>query len=323
MTEVIIGIDIGGTAVKFGIIHNHGEILKKWEIPTNTSEAGKYIVDDIWDSLQKELRTEKVDRSNILGIGVGAPGFIDSETGFVFEAVNIGWKNVDLANQLKEKSGLPVFLENDANVAVLGENWQGAGNQVKNVLAVTLGTGVGGGIISNGSIVDGENGVAGEIGHVTIDPEGLPCNCGRRGCLETIASATGIVRQAMDLIAENPTSKLADFVQAHGTITTKDIFQLAKTGDSLSNRIIKNTADTLGMFIANMGVIVNPSKVLIGGGVSKAGDQLLNEIVTAFEKYALPRAAAVCEIKIAQLGNDAGIIGGAFLVKQRELNVKF
>ncbi|MBM7597966.1 glucokinase [Virgibacillus halotolerans] len=323
MADYIIGIDIGGTTVKIGIIHNHGDILTKWEIPTNTTNAGKSIIDDIWHSLDQRLTEEAIDRSTILGIGVGAPGFIDVDTGFVFEAVNIGWKNVDLTDQLKAKSGLPVFLENDANVAVLGENWKGAGNQAKNVIAITLGTGVGGGIIANGSVVDGENGMAGEIGHMTIDPDGWPCNCGRRGCLETIVSATGIVRQAKQVITGNPTSKLAAFVQEYGEITTKDIFQLAGEGDTLSESIIQHTADILGMFIANMAVTLNPSKVLIGGGVSKAGGQLLKEIIAAFDRYALPRAAAVCDIRVAQLGNDAGMIGSAFLVKQKELNVKF
>ncbi len=323
MADYIIGIDIGGTTIKIGIIHNQGNIIKKWEIPTNTLNAGESIIDDIWHSLNSHLNKEGIDQSTILGIGVGAPGFIDVDTGFVFEAVNIGWRDVHLANKLKEKSGLPVFLENDANVAVLGENWKGAGNNAKNVIAITLGTGVGGGIIVNGSIVDGENGMAGEIGHMTIDPDGHQCNCGRRGCLETIVSATGIVRQAKQLIAQNPTSRLTAFAREHGEITTKDIFLMAENGDALCEGIIQHTADILGMFVANISVINNPSKVLFGGGVSKAGDQLLNGIITAFNRYALPRAAAVCDIKVAQLGNDAGIIGCAFLVKQKLLNIKF
>lgn len=323
MADYIIGIDIGGTTIKIGVIYHHGGIFKKWEIPTNTSNEGKSIIDDIWRSLDQRLQEELIDRVNILGIGIGAPGFLDVESGFVFEAVNIGWKNVALADQLKKRSGLPVFLENDANVAVLGENWKGAGNQAKNVIAITLGTGVGGGIIANGTVVDGENGMAGEIGHMTIDPNGYPCNCGRRGCLETIVSATGIVRQATQVISENPTSKLAAFVKKHGWVTTKDIFQLAEAGDKLSEGIIQHTAEILGMFIANMAVTLNPSKVLIGGGVSKAGKPLLNKIVAVFDTYALPRAGEVCDIKIAQLGNDAGIIGSAFLVKQKALNATF
>ncbi|WP_373892816.1 ROK family glucokinase [Virgibacillus natechei] len=323
MDKIMIGVDIGGTTIKIGFINNDGEILNKWEIPTNKSNAGISIIDDIWQSIHRRLTELNLTKDLILGIGVGAPGFIDGDNGFVYEAVNIGWKNFQLANQLKDKSGLPVFVENDANIAVLGENWKGAGNQARNVIAITLGTGVGGGIIANGAILNGENGMAGEIGHTTIDPKGRLCNCGRLGCLETIASATGIARQAMDKLQNNPASTLAAHYGETGTISAKDVFDLAKTGDADCKHIIHETADTLGLFIANMGTTINPSKVLIGGGVSKAGDQLLREIKNAFQKYALPRVSEICEMKIAQLGNDAGIIGGAFFVKQKLLDITF
>ncbi|MGJ9456966.1 ROK family glucokinase [Oceanobacillus sp. CF4.6] len=314
MTEFLIGIDIGGTSVKIGIIENNGAILKKWEIPTNISNGGMAIVNDIWLSVREKVDSLNLNNTSIIGIGVGAPGFINAETGFVYEAVNIGWKNFDLANQLKEKSGLPVFVENDANIAVLGENWTGAGNQAQNLIAITLGTGVGGGIIANGSILSGENGMAGELGHIHVEENGYACNCGNRGCLETVTSATGIVRQAIEKIEAFPASLLGETYKKNKRITSKDVFELAKNGDSISNSIIKNTADILGRVIANMGVIINPSKVLIGGGVSTAGDQLIDEIRIAFEKHALPRVIEACEIKAAHLGNDAGIIGGAFLV---------
>ncbi|UJL44847.1 ROK family glucokinase [Virgibacillus sp. NKC19-16] len=323
MNKIIIGVDIGGTTVKIGFINDSGEILNKWEIPTNKSNAGMSIIDDIWQSIRLQLTELNLDTDMILGIGVGAPGFIDGDNGFVYEAVNIGWENFELAKQLKDKSEVPVFVENDANIAVLGENWKGAGNQARNVIAITLGTGVGGGIIANGAILNGENGMAGEIGHTTIDPKGYLCNCGRKGCLETIASATGIARQAMDKVKNNPTSTLADHYRQTGTVSAKDVFDLAKNGDTDCKHIIHDTADTLGLFIANMGTTINPSKVLIGGGVSKAGDQLLREIKNAFHKYALPRVSNICEIKIAQLGNDAGIIGGAFFVKQKLLDITF
>ncbi|MBY7143374.1 ROK family glucokinase [Virgibacillus sp. NKC19-3] len=323
MDKIIIGADIGGTTVKIGFINNEGEILKKWEIPTNKSNGGVSIIDDLWQSIRIQLTALNLTTDMVLGIGVGAPGFIDGDTGFVYEAVNIGWKNFELAAQLKDKSGLPVFVENDANIAVLGENWKGAGNQARNVIAITLGTGVGGGIIANGEILNGENGMAGEIGHTTIDPHGHLCNCGRSGCLETIASATGIARQAMDKLQNNSISRLSTHYQQTGTVSAKDVFDLAKSGDTDCKHIIHDTADALGLFIANMGTIINPSKVLIGGGVSKAGDQLLDEIKNAFHKYALPRVSDICEMKIARLGNDAGIIGGAFFVRQKLLDITF
>lgn len=317
MNELLIGIDIGGTTVKIGLIKTNGDIYEKWEIPTNTSNAGKAIVDDIWKSISGKLETWHLEQVSIIGIGVGAPGFINIDTGFVYEAVNIGWKNFDLAKQLKQKSGLPVFIENDANIAVLGENWTGAGNQAKNLIAITLGTGVGGGIIANGKIVNGQNGMAGELGHIVVEENGYQCNCGNRGCLETLVSATGIVRQAKDKIAKFPESALAKRCQVNGSLTSKDIFELAQKGDSISKKIVQDIAEILGKTIANLGVIINPSKVLIGGGVSAAGDQLINEIKLVFEQHALPRVVEACEIKTAQLGNDAGIIGAAYLVLEK------
>src|SRR5690625_198964 len=220
MTEMMIGLDIGGTTVKIGILNGSGSIIEKWEIPTNTGDKGVSIVDDISDSVTSKLASLKIDKKRLIGIGVGAPGFIDISTGFVYEAINIGWKNFVLGGLLKERFHLPVFINNDANVAVLGENWKGAGNQSRNLIAVTLGTGVGGGIIANGKILDGVNGTAGEIGPITVEPGGYRCNCGLRGCLETIASATGIVRQAMDKIAEYPKSDLAEFYKEEESLTT-------------------------------------------------------------------------------------------------------
>ncbi|MGP4065087.1 ROK family glucokinase [Oceanobacillus sp. M65] len=323
-SEWIIGVDVGGTSVKIGIISATGDIYKKWEMKTDKSDGGQHIMEDVWASIQQNLSELNISSDNILGIGLGAPGFIDGDTGYIYEAVNIGWKEYDLPGHLKQLSGLPVFVENDANVAVLGENWQGAGRQEKNVIAITLGTGVGGGIIANGEIVNGTNGMAGEIGHMTIETAGRPCNCGRTGCLETIASATGIVKQAMELIeAGNSESKLVAHYANHGLLTAKDIFNYAALGDQDASSIVHYTADVLGLVIANMGALLNPSKVLIGGGVSKAGDQLLDAIKASFEKYALERVSSICDMRVAELGNDAGIIGAAFLVKQKVLHVSF
>ncbi|SDQ50246.1 ROK family glucokinase [Virgibacillus salinus] len=323
MDQNIIGIDVGGTTIKFGIINEAGNILDKWEIPTNATNSGTSILTDIWNSLRQKIEIGQLNKDSITGIGLGAPGFIHEESGRVYEAVNIGWKNMEIANELKIISNLPVFVQNDANIAVLGENWRGAGEQSRNLIAITLGTGVGGGIIANGTILNGENGTAGEIGHITIEKDGYQCNCGRRGCLETIASATGIVRQAKNIIGTNPTSRLASLYRENGSLTTKDIFELANNGDALSKEVIDHTADVLGLVIANLATIINPSKILIGGGVSKAGEGFINSIDNAFRKYALGRVSEVCDLKVAQLGNDAGIIGAAFLVKQKLMNTTF
>src|SRR5699024_8509897 len=204
MSESIIGVDVGGTSIKIGWLSATGHILAKWEIPTNTTNNGKTILTDVWRSISDGISKFDINIDDIIGIGLGVPGFVNSEEGIVDEAVNIGWKNVAIRDELHVLSGLPVCVANDANTAVLGENWRGAGNQSKNVLAVTLGTGVGGGVIVNGELANGENGTAGEIGHLTVDVNGLKCNCGRIGCLETLASATGIVRQAEAAIKNHP-----------------------------------------------------------------------------------------------------------------------
>ncbi|GIP61643.1 glucokinase [Virgibacillus pantothenticus] len=317
MEQIIIGMDIGGTTAKLGLISDIGDIIYKWEVPTNTDGGGQHIVDDIWNSVSQKLQELQYKQDQVLGIGVGAPGFIEDKTGFVYEAVNIGWKNYPLGEFLTERSKLPVFVENDANVAALGENWRGAGNQVANLIAITLGTGVGGGIIANGRVVSGEAGIGGEIGHVIVDLNGSNCNCGRKGCLETIASATGIARQAIEKAQSSPESGLAKILAANGSLTSKDVFQLAEEDDSEAKEIVAYTMDVLGMAIANMCVTLSPAKVLIGGGVSKAGQPLLTAIEKAFVRYALPKISENCELKFAQLGNDAGIIGAAFLVKQK------
>ncbi|TMN20967.1 ROK family glucokinase [Lentibacillus cibarius] len=315
MANLLIAVDIGGTSIKLGMVDQNGNILNKWSILTN--DESNAILSDVWESIYKKIVELNISKKNILGIGVGVPGFIDSESGYVYQTVNINWRNVPLVKQLEELSGLPVFAENDANLAVLGENWKGAGNQAKNLIAVTLGTGVGGGVISNGSILSGTNGTAGEIGHMTVEPEGHPCNCGRRGCLETIASATGIVRQAMEKMDSNDETPLTLHYRKYQQVTAKDIFELSEEGDELCSEIIRHTASVLGLCLANTALVVNPAKILIGGGVAQAGETFIRQINVSFQQYALGRISNACEIKQAQLGNDAGIIGAAFLVKQK------
>lgn len=314
MEDLIIGLDIGGTTTKAGLLNESGEVIHKWEIPTNKRDHGSHIVGDIWESITKTLQALQIE-NNILGIGAGAPGFADKETGMVYQAVNIGWKNFDLGNKLRNVSQLPVFIENDANLAALGENKKGSGDNAKDFIAITLGTGVGSGIIANGEILSGVNGTAAEIGHIIADPNGYPCNCGRRGCLDTIASATGIVHQAMDHISENTKSVLAEHYGKYGTLEAKDVFALALEGDTVSEHIIDHTADVLGFMIASAATIINPSIITIGGGLSNAGKSLLDKITDYFRKYALPRISDNCEVRLAQLGNDAGMIGAVYLVK--------
>src|SRR5699024_7830925 len=231
MGRNIIGIDIGGTSIKFGLVAETGELLYKWSIPTNHNDAGSSIINDLWHSLQNAFTTYSIKKDSIIGIGAGIPGFLNIKSGIVYEAVNIGFKGLEFKKELESISNLPVYIENDANVAALGENWRGAGNKSKHIVAVTLGTGVGGGIISNGKILNGQNGMAGELGHILVEEGGSRCNCGNYGCLETIASATGIVRQTLEKLSIDTESSLAALYEQQMNITAEDVFYHAEKGD--------------------------------------------------------------------------------------------
>ncbi len=310
----MIGIDIGGTTIKLAFISFMGDILAKWELPTNKSNSGNDIPGDIAKSIEKKLNLHGQTIDKIIGAGVGAPGPINDKDGSVYVGINIGWeKNYPLKSRLQEVLSIPVIVDNDANVAALGEMWKGAGEGAKDILCVTLGTGVGGGVIVNGNILHGLNGAAGEIGHIAAVLEGgAPCNCGKTGCLETVASATGIVRLANEYLQSNETESL---LKSEAPLTSKAVFDYAAAGDELAQKIVEQVAFFLGWSIANVANVTNPEKIVIGGGVSKAGKTLLEPIKSQFRRFAFPRAAEGAELTIAKLGNDAGIIGAAWLVK--------
>ena len=312
-----VGVDIGGTTIKMAFVSSEGKIVTKWEIPTNKIDGGKHITSEIAHAIDEKCTELGEKRDVLVSIGLGAPGFINMETGFIYQAVNIGWKDFALKEQLEAKTGLPVQVDNDANIAALGEMWTGAGDNAKNLLCVTLGTGVGGGVITNGQILHGVNGMAGEIGHYTSVPDGgAACNCGKTGCLETIASATGIARLAMEKLGDYPESVLIATYDKSAAITSKDVFEAAETGDKLANQVIEEVSFHLGLALANLAIALNPEKIVLGGGVSKAGQLLLAPLEKQFKRFALARVAEGCEFKVATLGNDAGVIGGAWLAKQ-------
>ncbi|WP_078552839.1 ROK family glucokinase [Bacillus alkalicellulosilyticus] len=317
MEKWLVGIDVGGTTIKMAFITTAGEIVSKWEIPTNTEDGGKYITKEIGQSLAEKVSELGESKEKLQGIGIGAPGFINMETGFIYHAVNIGWRDFPLKDSLEEETGLSVIVDNDANIAALGEMWLGAGDGANDLLCVTLGTGVGGGIVSNGNIVQGVNGMAGEIGHLTSVVEGgYQCNCGKTGCLETVASATGIARLATDGLSTYSDSSLHQVMEQDGKLTSKAVFDAYAAGDSLAKQAVETTCFHLGFAIGNLANAINPAKIVIGGGVSKAGNLLLEPLKKEFIKYALPRVAEGADFAIATLGNDAGVIGGAWLAKE-------
>ncbi|WP_100406817.1 ROK family glucokinase [Bacillus solitudinis] len=312
-----VGVDLGGTTIKMAFVSGNGDIIQKWEIPTDKRDGGKNITSDISKAIDEKLHKLGKSKEQLVAIGMGAPAFIEMETGYIYEAVNIGWKDFALKDVLEQETGLPVKIDNDANVAALGEMWQGAGEGAKNLLCITLGTGVGGGIIANGEILHGVNGMAGEVGHITSIPEGgFPCNCGKTGCLETLASATGIARLATEGLTNQANSQLHDVYKEAGVLSTKDVFDAVRAGDEYAKEIIETISFHLGLALANIANSFNPSKIVIGGGVSRAEDLVLQPIERHFKKFALKRVAEGAEFKIATLGNDAGVIGSAWIAKQ-------
>lgn len=310
MSKYVFGVDIGGTTVKLGVFSVEGELLDKWEIKTRTEEGGKNILSDIADSLTDKMNSMSISKDEVKGVGMGVPGPV-REDGTVDGCVNLGWGVFNAAEALGAKLGLPVKVGNDANVAALGEYWQGGGKGYKNVIMVTLGTGVGGGVIINGKVIDGTNGAGGEIGHMTIDPEEtVTCNCGKKGCLEQYSSATGIVRLANKVLAESDEPSVLRDIE---TVTAKDVFDAAKAGDSLASKQVDELGKKLGLALANVACVVDPEVFVIGGGVSKAGQIIIDAVKKYYKLYAF-RACANAEFALAKLGNDAGIYGGAAAV---------
>ncbi|AUJ32390.1 MAG: ROK family glucokinase [Liquorilactobacillus nagelii] len=314
MEKKLIGIDLGGTTIKFAILTLSGEIQQKWSIKTNILDEGSHIVPDIITSLKHHLKLYEMQPNQFSGIGMGSPGTVDLQKGTVIGAYNLNWKKLQPVKDMIESGlGIPFIIDNDANAAALGERWKGAGENDDEVVFITLGTGVGGGIISNGKLVHGVQ-AAGEIGHLNVEPEGYLCTCGNHGCLETYASATGIVRVARDLAEEYAgPAELKRLLDDGQDISAKTIFDLAKEDDQLAVMVANQVCNYLGLACANIGNLLNPSFIVIGGGVSAAGKFLLDRVNTSFLKYAFPTVRTTTKLKLAQLGNDAGVIGAASL----------
>lgn len=310
MASYCFGIDIGGTTVKCGLFLITGELCEKWEIKTRTDDGGKAILPDVAAAIQGKMEEKGIAKEQVTGVGVGVPGPVVKERE-VTVAVNLHWGHTMLADELEALlGGIPVKVGNDANVAALGEMWKGGGEGTQNLIMATLGTGVGGGIIIDGKIITGSHGAGGEIGHACVDPaETETCNCGNKGCLEQMASATGIVRLAKQILDENTESTVLN----KDRISAKSVFDAYKAGDKVAARIVDKFAGYLGNALAVFACVVDPEIIVIGGGVSKAGQPLID----AVEKYFRRDAFVTCKdtpIVLAKLDNDAGIYGAAKLV---------
>lgn len=311
MKKYAIGVDIGGTTVKMGLFATEGTLLDMWEIPTRTENGGKYILGDISEAAYEKISEKGISHLDIEGIGVGVPGPVGAD-GTVFKCVNLGWDIFNVERELGELTGMRVKAGNDANVAALGEMWQGGGKGCKNIVMVTLGTGVGGGVIIDGHILPGVNGAAGEIGHLPMrDDENECCGCGKKGCLEQYASATGVVRMTRKYLETHQDTDT--ILKQREDLTAKDIFDAAKTGDETAMLMAQETGRMLGKGMAQIACVINPEAFVIGGGMAKAGEILMDPIRKSYRKYAF-HAAAETEFRLASLGNEAGIYGGVKLI---------
>ena len=317
MSKKIIGIDLCGTSVKLAILTTAGDIQEKWSIKTNILDEGSHIVPDIIESIKHRFETHGLTKEDFLGIGMGSPGVVDSTAGTVIGAYNLNWKSLQLVKkQFETELGLPFFIDNDANVAALGEQWVGAGENNPDVVFMTLGTGVGGGVIAAGNLIRGVKGAGGELGHITVDFEApFDCTCGKKGCLETVASATGIVNLTRRYAEEYAgDAKLKQMIDDGQEVTAKDVFDLAKEGDDLALIVYRHFSDYLGVACANIAAVLNPAYIVLGGGVSAAGEFLLEGVRKVFAENSFPQIKESTQLVLATLGNDAGVLGAASLV---------
>lgn len=299
------GVDIGGTTCKIGLFETTGTLLEKWEIKTRKEEKGKYILPDVASSIEQKLKEKNIGKEEVQGIGIGVPGPVTSD-GVVQMCVNLGWGKVNVAENMKTLTGCRIKVGNDANVAALGEMWQGGGKGCRNLVMVTLGTGVGGGVIVDGKILAGNNGAGGEIGHIMVNEhEPESCGCGKHGCLEQYASATGVVRLAKRKLAD---TKEETSLRNFEKVSAKNVFDEAKAGDKVAGEVVEEMADILGSALAQIACVLNPEVFVIGGGVSKAGTIITDKVKEYFAAKTF-HACRDTEFALAKLGNDAGMYG--------------
>nr|WP_072513936.1 ROK family glucokinase [Ndongobacter massiliensis] len=314
--KVAIGIDVGGTSIKFGLFSREGELLGKSSMPTEVENGAFVTFDRMRDRVHRIIDDSTVEAADLVGVGIGVPGPVREEN-FVPHCVNLQWKEVAVATEMQRRLRVPVRVENDANVAALGESWQGIGRGLKNLVLITLGTGVGGGIIANGHILSGAHGAGGEIGHMPLleRPLARRCNCGGNTCLELVCSATGIVARTQEKLREDSAAAASCILQRKSGWDAKTVFEVAAAGDALAVEIVRETGTYLGRACALIASVCDPELFAIGGGVSAAGDLLLEPTRRAYRACAFS-ACVETPLQIAALGNDAGIYGAARLALQ-------
>lgn len=313
MKEYAFGIDLGGTTAKIGLFTTTGDLLEKWEVPTDTSDQGARILPNLAAAVQDKMAQRSLRPDQIEGVGLGVPGPVQDSSVVAIVCANLGgWGDCDAGAQLSQLlGGLRVQVGNDANVAALGEIWMGAAKGCRSAVMVTLGTGVGGGVVADGKLIEGAHGAGGEIGHITVNPqETAQCGCGKHGCLEQYSSATGVVRCMNKLLEQNPD---VPCILRGRDFAAKDVFDAARSGDKLAQQEVEDMTLTLALALGNIAAITDPEMFLVGGGVARAGDVLLEPLSRHYQANAF-LSCRNTPIRLASLGNDAGIYGAVRLI---------
>ena len=313
MGKKCIGVDVGGTSVKLGIFDVDGVLLKKWEIPTRKEEHGKYVLDDIAASIRETLKDENISMEDVVGVGIDVPGPV-KKNGYVEVCVNLGWRDIYPAKELSARlDGIPAECGNDANAAAIGEMTYGAARGMKDFIMITLGTGVGSGIVINGQMVYGHDGFAGELGHVIARRDGRICGCGRKGCLETYCSATGVARTAREFLAARTDASLLRNIPAE-SITSKDVYDAAVQGDKLAQEIFEFTGNILGEALADAIAFSSPEAIVLFGGLAKSGDYIMKPIMKSIDDNVLNIYKGKTKLLVSELkDSDAAVLGASAL----------
>lgn len=315
----VISVDLGGTNIRAALVNSNGGIIEKKQTTTKAAEGNKVVIQQIKKLIFDVVKKTKVDTKKVLGIGIGCPGPVDPKTGIILQTPNLGFKDVALKEEIESEFYLPTYIDNDANLYALGEYWLGAGKGIENLICLTLGTGIGGGIIINGEVFHGNDGFAGELGHVIVEPDGLKCGCGNYGCMEAYASATGIVKRTILAIKQGKKTLINELVGENlEKITSFVVYQAALKQDELANYILKETGKYLGIGIISIVNVLNPQLVIIGGRVARMGNLLLRYIQEEVVKRAYLAPCKKISIVLAQLQDNAGIIGVVKMILKKE-----
>lgn len=307
--NLVIGIDLGGTKISGAIADTSGNIMNKYTIPTNANQGEQIVLQRIMSVIDKLIEESGENTEKIKAIGIGSPGPLDPKKGMIITTPNLPFKNFKLVEPINNKYKIPTFLDNDANVAAIGEYMLGAGRGTQNMVYITVSTGIGGGAILNGKIYRGNTFNALEVGHMTIEPEGPKCNCGNHGCVEALGSGTAIARQAMECIKNGDNTSLLSYEK----VTAAEVFKEAAKGDALSQKILDKSLEYLGIGVANLITILDPEVFVIGGGVTNGGSIVFEKVQQVVNKRCFQVMAENCRIVPAMLGNDAGVIGAVSL----------